>query len=69
MSELRGVPYLAARIARLALALDTMTIQLEALEITESDAMMLESPAHHMRASVDSIEEVLARAHRIDRST
>lgn len=69
MTELTGVPYVAARMARLALALDSMVLQLEALEVTETDALMLESPAQHMRVAVDGIESVLIRANRLDRSS
>lgn len=68
MTELKGVPYLAARIARLALALDSMVAQLETLDVTEVDALTLESPMQHMRLAVDNIEELLVRANSLDQS-
>lgn len=68
MTELKGVPYLAARIARLALALDSMVAQLETLDVTEVDALTLESPTQHMRLAVDNIEELLVRANSLDQS-
>lgn len=63
---LSGVPYLAARVARLALQLDELALELANEPLTVADTLLLDAPAAHLRLAVDGILEALQRADQLD---
>jgi hypothetical protein len=68
MSALEGTPYLAARVARLAVELDRVAADLCSRPLTVADQLLLEAPATHLRIAVDLILDSLHRADSLDQS-
>lgn len=62
----KGVPYLAARLARLALELDRVVEEIAAVALTDADALILSAPAAHLALASANLGEALYLVDRLD---
>lgn len=61
-----SVPYLAARVARLAVELDYVALEIANEPLTVADTLLLDAPAAHLRTAVDGILDAIQRADSLD---
>jgi len=62
----RGVPFLAARLARLALEVDKVALAITAFELSDADAILLSTASAHLTLASATIGDEIYSVRKID---